>query len=302
MENIVLECKNVYKKIGKREIIKNVSFDLREGDILGFIGLNGAGKTTTIKLILGLQKLTSGSIKINGYDIKKEFRNAIEKVGAIVETPDSYMYMSGYDNLKLVADLYKNVDNDRICEVVKKVGLENRIYDKVSKYSLGMKQRLGIAIAILNNPNILILDEPTNGLDPDGIVELRKLLIKLAHEEGIGILISSHNLSEIDSLCNRICIIKNGEIIEETSMEKIKDTGRTTYILALSSTENIKDIVEEEIEVLDKHTIKVKMEKENIFEFAEKINMRGIKVYGMKREVESLEQTFLRKVGGDNID
>ena len=134
------------------------------------------GKTTTIKLILGLQSITSGKVIINGYDIEKDFTNAIKKVGAIVENPDMYMYLSGYQNLKLVANLYKNINNERIDDVVKLVKLEKRIKDKVSKYSLGMRQRLGIAQAILHKPNLLILDEPTNGLDPEGIKEMRELL------------------------------------------------------------------------------------------------------------------------------
>ena len=142
MGDIVLECNNLYKKLGKKNIIKDVSTKLESGDILGFIGPNGAGKTTTIKLILGLQGIDKGTVKINGYDIQKDFEKAIERVGAIVENPDLYMYLSGYKNLQLISNLYKNVDKERIDEVVKLVGLESRINDKVSKYSLGMRQRL----------------------------------------------------------------------------------------------------------------------------------------------------------------
>ena len=154
---------------GKKEVLKGISLEASEGDILGFIGPNGAGKTTTIKLILGLQSITSGNVMINGYDVQKDFTNAIKRVGTIVENPDLYMYMSGYDNLKMISNLYSGVTKERIDEVIKLVGLENRIKDKVSKYSLGMRQRLGIAQAILHRPNLLVLDEPTNGLDPEGI-------------------------------------------------------------------------------------------------------------------------------------
>ena len=142
MEEPILKCENMYKNFGKREILKKVSFELYGGDILGFIGPNGAGKTTTIKLILGLQNITKGKVLINGFDIEKNFEKAIEKVGAIVENPDLYMYLTGYENLKLIANLYKNVDEKRIKEVIKLVKLENRIHDKISKYSLGMRQRL----------------------------------------------------------------------------------------------------------------------------------------------------------------
>lgn len=222
MKEIVLKCENLYKKIGKKDILKGISLEVKKGEIVGFIGPNGAGKTTTIKLILGLQKITKGNAYINGYSITEDFVKAIENVGAIVESPDLYMYLSGYDNLKLAQNCYKNITNDRIEEVVEIVGLENRIHDKVSKYSLGMKQRLGIAQAILHKPNLLILDEPTNGLDPEGIIEIRNLLKHLSHNENIGILISSHNLSELENICDKVYITKNGEIIEETNIDSLK--------------------------------------------------------------------------------
>ena len=168
---------------------------------------------------MGLIKITEGKVFINGFDIEKDFVKAIEKVGAIVENPDLYMYLSGYDNLKITANNYKNISKERINEVIKIVGLEKRIKDKVSTYSLGMRQRLGIAEAIINSPELLILDEPTNGLDVEGIIEIRNLIKDLSNH-GIAILISSHNLSEIDNLCNRIIAIKNGKIVEDSTIEK----------------------------------------------------------------------------------
>ena len=215
----ILKCENLKKKIKNKVIVENVSFSINKGDVVGFLGPNGAGKTTIIKLILGLIKITEGKVFINGFDIEKDFVKAIEKVGAIVENPDLYMYLSGYDNLKITANNYKNISKERINEVIKIVGLENRIKDKVSTYSLGMRQRLGIAEAIINSPEILILDEPTNGLDVEGIIEIRNLIKDLSNH-GIAILISSHNLSEIDNLCNRIIAIKNGKIVEDSTIEK----------------------------------------------------------------------------------
>ena len=195
MENkTVLKCNKICKNFGKKRILTDVSFEVDSGDILGFIGPNGAGKTTTIKLILGLNKIDSGNILINDLDIEKDFEKAIMNVGAIVENPDLYMYLSGYDNLKLIKNMYKNISDDDVNNVIKQVKLEERIKDKVSKYSLGMRQRLGIAQALLHNPTLLILDEPTNGLDPEGIKELRDLLKKLAKEKNMAILLSSHNL------------------------------------------------------------------------------------------------------------
>ncbi len=215
----ILKCENLTKKIKNKVIVENVSFSINKGDIVGFLGPNGAGKTTIIKLILGLIKITEGKVFINGFDIEKDFVKAIEKVGAIVENPDLYMYLSGYDNLKITANNYKNISKERINEVIKIVGLENRIKDKVSTYSLGMRQRLGIAEAIINSPELLILDEPTNGLDVEGIIEIRNLIKDLSNH-GIAILISSHNLSEIDNLCNRIIAIKNGKIVEDSTIDK----------------------------------------------------------------------------------
>ena len=205
----ILEVKKINKSFGKKQVLKNVSLSINEGEILGFIGPNGAGKTTTIKVILGLQSLDSGEVFINGYDLVKDFTKAIEKVGAIVENPDLYMYLTGYQNLKLIKNMYKGIDEKRIDEVVKLVKLEQRINDKVSKYSLGMRQRLGIAASLIHNPKVLILDETTNGLDPEGIKDVRELLIKLAKKEKMAILISSHNLSELDNFVTTACIIQN---------------------------------------------------------------------------------------------
>ena len=217
----ILVCENLKKQVKRKVIIENISFSVDKGEIVGLIGPNGAGKTTIIKSILGLINLTEGKVTINGYDIKKNFVKAIEKIGAIVENPDAYMYLSGYDNLKITANNYKGITKSRIDEVAKIVGLENRIKDKVSTYSLGMRQRLGIAEAIINNPELLILDEPTNGLDVEGIIEIRNLIKKLSHQ-GIAIIISSHNLTEIDNLCNRIIAIKNGKMIVDETIDEFK--------------------------------------------------------------------------------
>ena len=184
----IIEVKKINKSFGSKKILQNVSFSIDAGEILGFIGPNGAGKTTTIKLMLGLQSIDSGDVIINGCDIKNDFEGAIKRVGAIVESPDLYMYLTGRQNLKLIANMYKGITKEDIDKIIKLVGLQKRIDDKVSKYSLGMRQRLGIAAALIHKPNVLILDEPTNGLDPEGIKDVRDLLIKLAKEENMAIL------------------------------------------------------------------------------------------------------------------
>ncbi len=302
MPNQVLKCDNINKVIKKKQILNNVSFELNEGEILGFIGPNGAGKTTTIKLILGLQSITSGMVKINGYDVQKDFVHAIERVGAIVENPDFYMYLSGRKNLELVANMYKSVTKERIDEVVKLVGLENRINDKVSKYSLGMRQRLGIAQAIINKPNLLVLDEPTNGLDPEGIKELREFLVKLSKEENMAIFISSHNLAELESFCNKICIIKNGEVIENSSIEELKSEKideKNIYTVEINDIKLLEK--DEKISIIDGTHFKLIIEKENVPEFIEMLINKNVKIYEIKEERVSLEEAFLKKTGGNII-
>ena len=289
----LLECQDLCKSFGKKQILKNVSFELDEGDILAFIGPNGSGKTTTIKLMLGLQGIDKGSVNINGFDIKKDFVKAIEKVGAIVENPDTYMYLSGWDNLKLTANMYKNISDDAIKDIVKLVDLETRIHDKVSKYSLGMRQRLGIARALINKPNILILDEPTNGLDPEGIKDLRNLLKKLA-KEGMGILISSHNLAELESFCNKVLIIDNGTIIETSEVKEFKNNDNK-YVFTVSSTEKL-DI--EGIYEVSKTKFSFNGDKESIAKIVKMLVKENIDVYEVKMQELTLEEAFLKKTGG----
>ena len=303
MDDLILKCVDLHKKLGKKEILKGISIELYSGDILGFIGPNGAGKTTTIKLILGLQSITKGNVIINGYDIEKNFKKAIEKVGAIVENPDLYMYMSGYENLKLIQNMYKGIDNKRIEEVIKLVGLENRIKDKVSKYSLGMRQRLGIAQAIIHRPNLLVLDEPTNGLDPEGIKEMRDLLKYLSKKEGMGILISSHNLAELESFCNKVCIIKNGEILETNNISDLKKAStKDTYTIETNNAKKVEEIIKKQVEIIDNNSVKVYAKKEEIPEIIRYLVENDILIYSVKEESISLEDAFLKKTGGNVID
>lgn len=302
MNEAILKCVDLHKSIGKKEIIKGISFDIKEREIFGFIGPNGAGKTTTIKLILGLQSFSQGNIAINGYDVKKDFEKAIEKVGTIVENPDLYMYMSGYANLKLVANLYKGIDKKRINEVVKLVGLENRIKDKVSKYSLGMRQRLGIAQAILHRPNLLILDEPTNGLDPEGIKQVRDLIVKLAKEENMAIMISSHNLSEIENVCNKICIIKNGKIVEQSNIEDIKkEVSKGEYVIETDSIERLKELLQYETREENGKAI-ITATRDEIPGIIKTLVENNVKIYSVTENILSLEEAFLKKTGGNIIE
>ena len=297
----VLKVEKLCKKIRKKDILKDVSFEMNEGDILAFIGPNGAGKTTTIKCILGLQRISSGQVFINGYDIKKNFVHAIEKVGALVEEPDVYFYLSGLENLKMQARMYPHVVMDDISRIVELVGLEDRIHDKVSKYSLGMRQRLGIAIALLHSPNLLLLDEPTNGLDPEGIKDLRVLLKRLA-KSGVAILISSHYLSELETFCNPVLIIAKGEILEESSIEEIKNMDENKYIVKVDNSNDCKPYLKDSDQIIDSHFIEVIRDEEEIAVFIRCLVMHDISLYEVKKESMSLEEAFMKRSGGDVDD
>ncbi len=302
MNKVILKCEKLNKHFGKRKILNDVSFELYEGDILGFIGPNGSGKTTTIKLILGLNSIDSGKVEIDGFDIEKQFNSAIEKVGTIVENPDMYMYLSGYENLKLIANLYKDVTKEKIDEVVRLVKLEERIKDKVSKYSLGMRQRLGIAQALLNSPKLLILDEPTNGLDPEGIKDLRNLLKDLAKNHNMAILISSHNLSELESFCNKVCIIQNGSVIETADVKKLKkEVVQSSYVFEVDSTSEINKVINDAY-ILDNHKFKVSVSREQVPNIVTNLVNKNISIYEIKENIISLEEAFLNKTGGNKID
>ncbi len=302
MKMQVLKCNNLEKEIKGRVIIENISFAISSGEIVGLLGPNGAGKTTIIKSILGLIKITSGDVIINGIDIKKGYVKVIDKVGAIIETPNFYNYLSGYDNLKLAINNYRNISKKRIFEVAKLIGLENRIKDKVSTYSLGMKQRLGIARAIINNPNLLILDEPTNGLDIEGIIEIRNL-IRLLATKGVAILIASHNLNEIEKLCNRIITIKNGKIISNSTIEEFKTiSNKKTYIFELDRIKDIDKLIQNQFEILEKNKIRLFAEKEIIPKIVEKLMNNNYQIYSVTEEQNTCEDAFIEKVGENKID
>ncbi len=297
----ILEVKKLNKSFGKKQVLHDVSFSIDEGEILGFIGPNGAGKTTTIKLILGLQSIDSGDVYINGFDVKKDFEKAIASVGAIVESPDLYMYLSGRQNLELISKYYNNITKDDIKKIIKLVGLEKRIDDKVSKYSLGMRQRLGIAASLIHKPKLLILDEPTNGLDPEGIKEMRELLIKLS-KNGIAVLISSHNLSELDNFVTNTCIIKNGKIISSSSVKELKKMNNTTFKIDLNTTSGIDKIFKENYKIIDDDSIELYVEKEDITKCIKKLIDNKYEVYQVIMEELSLEDAFMQMTGGNKID
>ena len=217
---VVLRTHNLSKHYGNRLAVNNLNLEVRRGEIFGFLGPNGAGKTTTIRMALGLIAPTSGSVEILGRDVATHRANVLPRVGALVETPALYLYLSGRDNLRAVASVLGGVPKARIDAVLELVGLSARQKDRVRTYSLGMKQRLGVAMALLQDPDVLVLDEPANGLDPAGIVEMRDLMHRLSAESKT-VFISSHLLPEVQQICTRVAIINLGKLVTEATIEEL---------------------------------------------------------------------------------
>lgn len=291
-----VRVKNVSKTIRGKQIIQAINFDLIPGQITGFIGPNGAGKTTTIRIMTGLMKPTSGEVEIGGISMQKNFSEAIRPVGVIVENPEMYSYLSGYKNLLHFARMHDKASKDELARIIDQVGLTDRIHEKVSTYSLGMRQRLGLAQALLHKPKFLILDEPTNGLDPAGIRELRVLLRKLADEEGVAVLVSSHLLTEIELMCDRIIIIQRGQIVETRD---IRASQQSRYRF---------DIDNEGLEVLNSYNYTftqlenftiVDIEREQVPALIAQLVKKNIAIYAVTPYQESLEDQFLQVTGGD---
>jgi len=230
-DEVVLRMRNLSKRYGQRLAVDNLSMEVRRGDIFGFLGPNGAGKTTTIRMALGLIAPTAGQVEILGRDVATHRASVLPRVGALIETPALRLYMSGRNNLRSFGAVLGGVSPKRIDTVLDLVGLANRQNDRVRAYSLGMKQRLGIAIALLNDPDVLILDEPANGLDPAGIVEIRNLMRNLA-AAGKTIFISSHVLAEVQQLCTHIAIINQGQLITEATVAELTH-GQGEYVVVV---------------------------------------------------------------------
>ena len=298
MATKILEVKNLTKIYKNRVAVDDVSFDVYEGEIFGFLGPNGAGKSTTIKMITGLATITHGDVYVCGYSIKKNFELAIRQVGGIIENPEMYSYMSGWDNLNFFANLYNGISNERIHEVVKLVGLENRIKDKFKNYSLGMKQRLGIAQALLHSPKILILDEPTNGLDPNGIQEMRRFLKHIAHHAKISILISSHILAEMEQICDTIGIIDHGKLIEIKNIDQIRKgiLGDQRYCIKVDypnfAGKLIYNNFDIEVELAGNNVI-VPCEEMLIPNILKVLIKNGLAIFGVTTITKTLEEVFL---------
>ncbi|OZQ64630.1 bacitracin ABC transporter ATP-binding protein [Paenibacillus sp. VTT E-133280] len=302
MSEPVARLQGVTKKIGSKTLVSNLTLDIPPGQIFGFLGPNGAGKTTTIRMMVGLISISSGDVLISGHSIKNNYKEAIASVGAIVENPEMYKFLSGYQNLRQFARMVPGVSKQRIDEVVELVGLGQRIHDKVKTYSLGMRQRLGVAQALLNRPKLLVLDEPTNGLDPQGIRELRDYLRLLCREEGTTVFVSSHLLSEMELMCDSVAIIQNGQLLE---VKQLKEVGNVT--MPVGETLFEVDDAEAALALIGQGTLKsgglvVEAAREDIAEFNARLVAGGIKVYSIKSLARTLEDQFLEVTGGEGIE
>lgn len=304
--NVVMDIIDLKKKIGKKTIIKGINFQIRRSEVFGFLGPNGAGKTTTIRMMVGLMGITSGDVRIEGKSIKTDYQEAVQHVGAIVENPEMYPFLSGWKNLQQFARMVDGVTDERIREVVALVGLEKAIDEKAGRYSLGMRQRLGIAQALLHNPSILILDEPTNGLDPSGIREIRMYLRRLAAEAGVAVIVSSHMLSEIELMCDRIGIIKNGSMVAiEPVQAKTDDASVVIVRLEAEPLEGAKQIVKGHVMgevVAERNLLTFSIAKEQIPAIVRALAMKDVAIYSIHQQQASLEDKFFELIGENTID
>lgn len=302
--NSVVELKNVTKVIKGKKIIDNLSFTINEGEVFGFLGPNGAGKTTTIRMIVGLMGITSGDILVCGKNVKNDFEVAMRNVGGIVENPEMYKFLTGYQNLMQYARMIKGITKEKINEVVELVGLSDRINDKVKTYSLGMRQRLGLAQSLLHDPKVMILDEPTNGLDPAGIREIRDHLRKLAKEKGMAVIVSSHLLSEMEMMCDRIAIIQKGKLVDVQNVRDFvnEDTKQKYFIEVAKNNQllNTQIINGISLKHLD-NGIEVEIEREQVPEFVEELVGLGVRIYEIKAISKSLEDRFLEITSKEEV-
>lgn len=328
----VVQLRNVTKRIGSKTIVDRLSFDVMPGEVFGFLGPNGAGKTTTIRMIVGLMSLSEGEVLVQGFSIHKQFEEAMMRVGAIVENPEFYKFMTGYQNLQHFARMIPGITEERLQEVIELVKLEHRIHDKVKTYSLGMRQRLGVAQAILHRPAVLILDEPTNGLDPEGIRELRDYLRQLSQDEGIAVIVSSHLLSEMELMCDRVAIIQNGKLLDVRSFKETRSGQDVLEVLL--DVDRLEAAAQATISLLGEKavvwhgaadatgtpavgvgsdgphpsttnaegTLTVQCgSREDIAELNARLVAAGVRVYGIRTRNKSLEDQFLEVTRGNQI-
>ncbi len=300
----VLAARNLTKRLGRREVVSDVSFELAPGEVFGFLGPNGAGKTTTIRMLTGLARPDAGSVEICGHDLARDFEAAIRPVGAIIESPDLYRYLTGRENLEVFARMLGGEAPAQIPGLARLVNLEARLDERVSTYSLGMRQRLAIAQALLGEPKVLILDEPANGLDPAGIREMRELLRRLAREQGLAVFVSSHLLSEVELLCDRVAILHRGKVLAVDRVEDLlfrRSRVRFRTAIPEAARRILRRHAGAEPEVGDGGCVYAELPDEEIPRALTSLSAEGVAVFEVTREAPALEELFLELTHGETV-
>lgn len=299
MAENVLELKNLTKQLGRKNAVDDLSLTVNSGEIFGLLGPNGAGKTTTIRMIVGLISKTNGKVFVNGTNADEHFVQTMTDIGAIVENPEMYKFLTGYQNLVHFARMARdNITKERIQEVVNLVEMDYAIHKKVKTYSLGMRQRLGVAQAMLHKPRLLILDEPTNGLDPQGIYEFRAYLRGLT-QDGTSVVVSSHLLSEMQLMCNRVAIIQEGKLIDINTMTEMTDEAGGQSLVqfdvgdAAEAEKVLSDAYPDTEIAVNEGQLQLRTSRDNIPKINQILVEADIDVYSISTKKHTLEEKFL---------
>ena len=305
MGESVLAAEHLTKRFGDRTAVSDVSFEVPAGEVFGFLGPNGAGKTTTIRMLVGLARPDRGTVRIRGLDVAAEFSRAMAHVGCIVESPDLYPYLTGRENLLHFARMLPDGAAARIPDLALLVSLGERLDDKVSTYSLGMRQRLGIAQALLGAPDVLILDEPANGLDPAGIREIRRLVRSLAEERGISVFVSSHLLSEVEQMCDRVAIIHRGKTLSTGPVAELLSRTASGHRVVARPGERAVEVLERvfpgRVEREGPETFLVAAGGADMPAAVRALVEAGVEVAAVERRASTLEDVFLEITGGETV-
>ena len=297
METII-RVSHLTKQFRQLKAVDNLSFSVKEGEVYGFLGQNGAGKSTTIRMMLTLVKPTAGSIEIFGEDLNAKRASILKQTGAIIEKPDLYKYLTAYDNLEVFSRISGlRIKQKQLMDQLHRVGLAERAHSKVKTFSQGMKQRLGIAVALVHDPKLIILDEPTNGLDPQGIADIRNLILHLSRDLHKTVFVSSHLLNEIEQVSDRVLIIDKGKNIVEANMQELADPARTFIELKTADNNACYNILKEYQPKLENGHITLIMPLSNVPKLVSFLVQHGVEIYSLKQQ-NSLEAYFLSLISG----
>jgi ABC-2 type transport system ATP-binding protein len=299
----VIECTKLSKRFRKLNAVDTLDLQINEGDVFGFLGPNGAGKSTTLRMMVGLIRPSKGSLKVFGYDCWKQHTKAMADVGAFIESPAFHGYLSGRDNLKILTNIGRNCSDNEIDRVLDVVGLLNRGKDKVRTYSQGMRQRLAIALAIAGNPRLVLLDEPTNGLDPQGMKEIRELITHLAEDLKMTIFLSSHLLHEVEQVCSKIAVINKGKLIASGKVSELL-YGNNSYNLLVDSKQKVEEVLEKldwaKLKSAEENNLNIALSSKDSAELNKALVNGGVSVFSLERCKTSLEDMYLKLMDESN--